>query len=227
MVAIFAMMQATPSGLAIAARDGSRAMYDRSAEQFAQSCAKSASHLASASLNAYADMAASSIRLWSGAAEAWMNAAASASSTGRPAASTVPAFPFWPMPSAAFAMQLPMQLGPAWTAFTSPVSPMTAWNALLSGVRLFGAFPLAGALMSSGVPSRTAWPAAKAGAAALDAADIATRAVERAFSSYRSDGGHAVAQIVVAPAVASTVAAFTAPAMLYAMQPWLMGSGRR
>lgn len=189
-------------------------MTDRSAEQFAQSCARCASHLASASFNAYADMAANSLRFWSDAADAWLATLSPAPARRRAShAAAMPFLPRSPMPSNAM-----WGLGQPWVSYTTP---MAAWMGMLSATRLFGAFPLASALMAAGVPSSTAWPAAKASAAAIDAADIATRAVERAFSSYRSDGGHAVAQIVMAPAVASTAAVFGGPAILMAAQPWL------
>ena len=43
------------------------------------------------------------------------------------------------------------------------------------------------------VPRSVAWPAAEANVAAMEAVDVATVTVRKAFSSYRTDGGHASA----------------------------------
>ena len=55
-------------------------------------------------------------------------------------------------------------------------------------------WPMAWMFMASGVPSSVAWPAAEANVAAMEAVDVATVGVRQAFSSYRTDGGHASAQ---------------------------------
>jgi hypothetical protein len=60
------------------------------------------------------------------------------------------------------------------------------------------AWPMAYSMMAVGVPRSVAWPTAEANAAALDAAETATRSINNAFSSYRSTGGHALAQIAYA-----------------------------
>lgn len=59
--------------------------------------------------------------------------------------------------------------------------------------------PLTAMLMSSGVPYSVASPSAKAGTYALDAAEAAREQMQQVYAAYRSDGGHAAAQIVTLP----------------------------
>lgn len=84
-----------------------------------------------------------------------------------------------------------------------------AWQSMMTAPWTLSpaAWPMAYMMMSSGVPQSVAWPTAEANVAAADAAQAATEAVEQAFSSYRSDGGHAVAQIVMLPIKAGLAAA--------------------
>lgn len=98
-------------------------------------------------------------------------------------------------------------------------SPFAFWTSMLQSSRMMGPYPIAGAMMAAGMPSEAAWPAARAGVAAIDAAAVATRAVDRAFSSYRSSGGHATAQIVIAPPVAQ-FAALATPLSMWPLTPW-------
>lgn len=59
--------------------------------------------------------------------------------------------------------------------------------------------PLTAMLMSSGMPYAVASPSAKASTCAMDAADAAREQMEKVYASYRSDGGHAAAQLVTLP----------------------------
>jgi hypothetical protein len=59
--------------------------------------------------------------------------------------------------------------------------------------------PLTAMLMSSGMPYSVASPSAKASTAAMDAADAARQQLDKVYSAYRSDGGHAAAQLVILP----------------------------
>lgn len=59
--------------------------------------------------------------------------------------------------------------------------------------------PLTAMLMSSGMPYTVAAPSAKASTCAMDAADAAREQMEKVYSAYRSDGGHAAAQLVMLP----------------------------
>lgn len=59
--------------------------------------------------------------------------------------------------------------------------------------------PLTAMLMSSGMPYTVAAPSAKASTCAMDAADAAREQMEKVYAAYRTDGGHAAAQLVMLP----------------------------
>lgn len=83
----------------------------------------------------------------------------------------------------------------AWAA--SPMfAPMRAWWGLFPLQGNPASWPMAYAMMTAGVPRAVALPTAEANVAAMDAADAATASIDRAFSSYRSDSGFAVAQVI-------------------------------
>ena len=72
--------------------------------------------------------------------------------------------------------------------------------------------PLMAMMMSAGMPFDVALPSAKASTAAMDATDAARQQLDNVFSAYRSDGGHAAAQIVTWPwTVAASFLDATAP----------------
>jgi hypothetical protein len=90
------------------------------------------------------------------------------------------------------------------TTFQAGWMPHTAmpWQAFLLWQRLFfspqstAASPMASVFMSWGMPASAAWPVAEAGVHALEATMKAAEGMQELFSSYRSEGGHATAQIV-------------------------------
>lgn len=59
--------------------------------------------------------------------------------------------------------------------------------------------PLTAMLMSSGLPYTVAAPSARASTCAMDAADAAREQMEKVYAAYRTDGGHAAAQLVMLP----------------------------
>ena len=59
--------------------------------------------------------------------------------------------------------------------------------------------PLTAMMMTAGLPYDVASPSAKAGTCAMDAADAARQQMDNLFSAYRSDGGHAAAQVLTLP----------------------------
>jgi hypothetical protein len=69
--------------------------------------------------------------------------------------------------------------------------------------------PLTTMFMQAGVPYAVASPSAKASTAAMDAAHAAQQQMEKVYSAYRSDGGHAAAQIITLPW--TLAASFLAP----------------
>ena len=92
---------------------------------------------------------------------------------------------------------------PAWTWWAQPFAggaagqfnPFLAWTNAWPLQGNPAAWPMAFAMIGMGVSRSVAFPLAQANTAALDAARAAGQAIEEGFSSYRSDGGHASAQI--------------------------------
>jgi hypothetical protein len=81
------------------------------------------------------------------------------------------------------------------TAFMSPDMMRTFWSMPRLPWSMYQ-MPWAAMLISNGVPASVANPAAQASAATLDAVEAANQQASRVFSAYRSDGGHASAQIM-------------------------------
>lgn len=75
-------------------------------------------------------------------------------------------------------------------------APMQAWMRMMSSMPGGTAGPIAFGLMAFGIPRTAAWPAAEASAHAMEASRKAAEGLEQMFSTYRSDGGHAIAQII-------------------------------
>ena len=82
------------------------------------------------------------------------------------------------------------------------------------------AWPMALWMVAAGMPQSVAVPTAKANLAAMDATQTAVAVVEQAFASYRSDGGHAVAQ-VIGPTRTLGALLLAMPFGAGALQPWL------
>jgi hypothetical protein len=81
-------------------------------------------------------------------------------------------------------------------------SPFSAFLAMANLIPLRGpstSWPMARAMIDSGVPRAVAWPAAEANAAALDAADVATHGLRQILASYHTDSGYAVAARTTTP----------------------------
>lgn len=77
--------------------------------------------------------------------------------------------------------------------------------------------PLTTMFMQAGVPYAVASPSAKASTAAMDAAHAAQQQMEKVYSAYRSDGGHAAAQIITLPW--TLAASFLTPNTLKTAKP--------
>jgi hypothetical protein len=117
--------------------------------------------------------------------------------------------PFAPMIEAwsAFA-PTPQQVMPAAKGW---VDIMQAWSWAMPQTS-WGLYqmPMTAWLMSQGMPYAVAMPTAKANTASMDAAEAVREGFERAMSSFRTDGGHAVTPVSMLPT-----------AMLALMAPWL------
>lgn len=128
------------------------------------------------------------------------------------------AMPAWPAPMWPMAAFLP----DFWRPAAVPVAFAPAFpGAAFGGQMPFWPWPVAWASMqmpltvmmvSAGVPYAIASPSAKAGTAVMDAADAAREQMGKIYSAYRSDGGHASAQLAALPfRMAATFAAIEPP----------------
>ncbi len=138
--------------------------------------------------------------------------------------------PFAPNPFAAnpFAMN-PFAMNPfaagsfasGWSGPRNANAAVESWQAMMLAPWTLSpaAWPFAFAMVASGVPRGVAWPAAEANAAAADAARTAAAVVQRTFSSYHSDSGHASAQIHSLPLAAAAMALPLGAEML-SWWPW-------
>ena len=224
-------------------KPGTDAMLDTDKQlRFVQHCSDAAFGYAAATTAAYSSLAASALEFWAqqmGFAEAeprsWYR------HPDKPKPLTLPsvagAFAPWAAllppvsgrsdaPGASSA-GMPMgssnpyaSLLDAWVS--APIALMEFWKI----ERAPAAWPMAMMMMAAGLPRPVAVPAAEANAAALDAAKLAGEAMQNAYASYRSDGGHAVAHILrFNPAERGPVLALMAFAVPV-MWPWLGSASR-
>jgi hypothetical protein len=166
-------------------------------QRFAKSYTTAAFGYARAASAAYAVMADQTIDFWS-------RAATTAAPDNSPR-SVTPQLSMGPRPYRAAYVPAKtegssppvdfVRLSNAWA--NSPMfAPVRAWWGLFPLEGPPASWPMAYAMMTAGVPRTVALPAAEANAAAMDAADVAKQSIDRAFSSYRSDSGFAVSQIL-------------------------------
>ena len=164
-------------------------------ERFTRHCTDAAFGYATAATAAYAAFADQVLSFWANALQP--------SNRREP---QQPAFPWiWPVPAAPsappawnpFAWAIPQSFAPSPYPFggaSAAANPFAAWLGMFPFAATPAAWPMACMFMASGVPRSVAWPAAEANVAAMEAADVAAVSVRQAFSSYRTDGGHASAQ---------------------------------
>lgn len=183
-------------------------MYDSELQsRFAASTLDAMQGYMSASNAASAAAMGNILDFWSSTAKAF------ASGGLRPAESAMPS---WPQP-------WPQTWPQAWPQMANrDAAYMQPWDVWMS-MTPFGRPPvvlqMAYAMMAFGVPREVAMPTAEANLAAIDAAETAAKPFKDAFSTYRSDGGHATAQIKYA-----MTAAMMSPLMLAtATWPWTQG----
>lgn len=173
--------------------------------RYVQSCTEAAFGYFAAANSAWMEAARRPLEVWSGALGAWSPKPEPKSWYRHPderSAAQVPVLPWisvWSGQNSPFAwFGAPVAAMPsamAWP-FGWPAQFFQPWLAMMSSPRAATAWPMAFMMMSIGIPQSVARPAAEANAAAMDATRIAANAVERAFSTYRSDGGHASAHVV-------------------------------
>jgi len=169
-------------------------------ERFTRHCTDAAVGYATAATAAYAVFADQVLSFWADALQP----------SDRPSdrrGPQQPAFAWsWPVPAPQpappmwnpFAWATPQSFAPSPYSFAgsgATANPFAAWFGMFPFAAANpAAWPMACMFMASGVPRSVALPAAKANVAAMEAVDIAAVSVRQAFSSYRSDGGHATAQ---------------------------------
>lgn len=113
-----------------------------------------------------------------------------------------------PAPTTGFGMPDMMSMAQNWQKMWQPLSGTPfSWTPFSWTMYQW---PMTAMLMSAGMPHSVAAPTAQASTASLDAFDAAREQAERIFSAYRSDGGHASAQVSISPV--NTMLAF---------MPWL------
>jgi hypothetical protein len=99
-------------------------------------------------------------------------------------------------------------------------SPVAAWWGMSPWRGSPAGWPMAFALMAIGVPSSVAWPTAEANLATLEAAEAATASINNVFSSYRSESGYAVVQLM--PPRKLLMALLLGPLAASALLPWTL-----
>jgi hypothetical protein len=164
-------------------------------ERFTRGCTDAAFGYTAATTAAYAAFADQVFGFWAGVLEP----------SGRKPAPP-PTVWGWPLPAPRqepaalpffpFAWATPQRPStPAVDPFAGANAAFSAWLDMFSyAAAPPAAWPMAFMMMASGVPRSVAFPTAEANVAVMDAADAAAVSVRRVMSSYRSDGGHAVAQ---------------------------------
>lgn len=203
--------------------------------RIARSSAEAVTGYANAAVAAYADFASQALGLWAQTIDAMLPKPEPRSWYRHPdqrQAPTLSAQPFaW--------MGLPAQPAQAWSqiygqfwqhalgkpavpsavGYAVDFNPFTLWMRAWPLQGNPAAWPMAFALMGAGWSRNVAYPMAQANVAAIDAASTAARAAQQQFATYRSDGGHATAQIMFQTEKA--VAALMLPIGADMMAPWL------
>jgi hypothetical protein len=169
-------------------------------ERFTRHCTDAAVGYATAATAAYATFADQVLSFWANALQP-SDRPSDRSGPQQPAfAWSWPVMPPQPAPPVwnPFAWATPQSFAPSPYSFAGSgamANPFAAWFGMLPFAATNpAAWPMACMFMASGVPRSVALPAAEANVAAMEAVDIAAVSVRQAFSSYRSDGGHATAQ---------------------------------
>jgi hypothetical protein len=188
--------------------------------RFAKSYATAAFGYARAASAAYAALADQTLDFWT---QATKSATARRDDDLRPSTPYLVTGPrpyrssYTPPPAPAASPLDPFRVSQAWAS--SPLfAPMRAWWGLFPLEGNPSSWPMAYAMMSAGVPRAVALPAAEANLAAIDAAEAASASIDRAFSTYRSESGFAVSQIMSPKALYSAL--MLAPITISFKLPW-------
>lgn len=175
---------------------------DGSADRFARGCAQAGVGFATAATAAYTDMAVRVLDFWSTALSGLATDEESEQPAPQVPVSTVePPFGMAMADWSPFAWLDPRRYD-ALTRVEPTSNPIEAFMAFAGFAPLRGSpasWGVARLMIDSGVPRAVAWPAAEASAAALDAADAASKGMRRVFATYHTESGHAAAIRPIAP----------------------------
>lgn len=197
---------------------------DVSADRFVQGCAQAGVGFATAATAAYTDMAVRLLDFWSTA----LSGLAPDSESVEPArdaivAASEPPFGMALADWSPFAWMDPRRYE-ALTRLEPSANPVEAFMALAGFAPLRGSpasWGVARLMIDSGVPRAVAWPAAEASAAALDAADAASKGMRRVLANYHTDSGYAATMRPIAPsALAALLMMGVASHMPLGIGPW-------
>jgi hypothetical protein len=119
-------------------------------------------------------------------------------------------------------LDLPIARMGAGLPMPGPQQFMDMWLSMTPFGRSPVVLQMAYAMMAFGVPRSVAMPTAEANAAVMNAAEVAAEPLKEAFASYRTDGGHASAQVIMLSRMMSL--AMAAPFGAMAAQPWMVGT---
>lgn len=189
-------------------------------QRFARSYATAAFGYARAASAAYAALANHTLDFWaqaarSGQAEDRPVTAPYLLSGPRPFRSAVTATPAEPVTPVATMMRTTQ----AWAM--SPIfAPMRAWWGMFPLEGTPASWPMAYAMMTAGVPRAVAVPTAEANVAAMEAADVAKTSMDRVFSTYRSESGFAVSQVIAPKSLVSAMLLAPLSIMMAIKLPW-------
>jgi hypothetical protein len=210
--------------------------------RFARSCTDAAFGYARAATAAYSAVASQTFEFWANAAKPASERRVPPSRAEQdPMSIALGAWPnAWPNPALDFFKMSQAWAGTPWMGAAWPgspwaehgangaaaqlaFSPVAAWWAMFPLNGNPASWPMAYGLMSAGVPREIAWPTAEANAAAIDAAEAASDALESAFATYQSDSGYAMAHIMMPPK-RLVAAVLLAPFGASLAFPWIMAT---
>jgi hypothetical protein len=197
--------------------------------RFARSCTDAAIGYARAATAVYASVAMQTFEFWANAASSSSRGAPPFGARGARSAidgapmMSVP-FGFWQSQAIdIFKLANPWaQQGAGSAAAQFAFSPVAAWWAMFPLNGNPASWPMAYGLMTAGVPSSIAWPTAEANAAAIDAAEAASDALDAAFATYRTESGFAVAPFMTPRRMVAAM--LLAPLGASLALPWVMAT---
>lgn len=190
-------------------------------QRIATSSAEAAAGYATAAVAAYVDFTSQVVGYWANAMDSMMGKAEPRSWYRHP--DSLERSPPLAMTGFAWMPFVPNFAAPGASGANVLAANFNPFNLWMKAWPLQGnpvAWPMAFMLMGMGMSRSVAYPLAEANTAAMDVVHTAVQAADETFSRYRSDSGHATAQIRIksSKAIATTV---MMPIGLQVFAPWL------